>query len=45
MKLAMHRIGWGLLALVLLALFALLTWEPFFAEQPGKAPPARHYSA
>ncbi|MDE2561470.1 MAG: acylase [Sphingomonadales bacterium] len=45
MKLALRRAGWALLALLMIALFALLTWEPFFAEQPGKAPPARHYSA
>ena len=39
------RIGWTLLALVLLTVLLLLTWEPFLARQPGPPPPAHVYSA
>ena len=39
------RLAWGLFVLILLALFALLNWEPFLAEQPGAPPPARAYRA
>ncbi|MFC4294535.1 penicillin acylase family protein [Novosphingobium tardum] len=36
------RLGWGMLALVLISLIALMTWEPLMAR-PGIAPPARPY--
>ncbi len=42
---AIKRLGWGALILVLLILFALLTWEPLFALDPGPPPPARAYKA
>jgi acyl-homoserine-lactone acylase len=39
------RIGWSGLALVLLALVALMAWEPFAAIAPGPPPPPRAYAA
>ncbi|MDE2595613.1 MAG: penicillin acylase family protein [Sphingomonadales bacterium] len=39
------RTGWSALALLLLALMALMCWEPFLAEQPGPPPPPRAYAA
>ncbi len=45
MRKPLIRTGWAIVALLLLALFALLTWEPFFAEQPGAPPPDRAYRA
>ncbi|MGB7655292.1 MAG: acylase [Novosphingobium sp.] len=39
------RAGWTTLGVTLTAMVVLASWEPFFAEQPGPPPPARHYSA
>lgn len=40
-----RRTGWALLVLVLVAVVALASWEPFLAEQPGPPPPLRKYTA
>ena len=37
--------GWTGLGVGLIALVGLMTWEPFFAEQPGPPPPAIKYTA
>jgi acyl-homoserine-lactone acylase len=42
--LILRRGGWVLLALLLIVLIGLMTWEPF-AATPGSPPPARAYSA
>ena len=39
------RASWSLLVITLLTLVGLMTWEPFFAEQPGPPPPAQKYTA
>ena len=39
------RAGWTALGVIMIALVGLMTWEPFFAEQPGPPPPARNYTA
>ena len=40
-----RRGAWTLLVIALVLLVALASAEPFWAEQPGKAPPARAYRA
>ena len=45
MRKGMARTGWIALILVMLAVIALASWEPFFAEQPGAPPPDRKYTA
>ena len=44
MKTWVVRAGWALLVLVLAALVALMTWEPYFARE-GTPPPERAYTA
>ena len=39
------RVSWSLLVITLLTLVGLMSWEPFFAEQPGPPPPAQKYTA
>ena len=39
------RTAWTLLAVIMLTIAALASWEPFFAEQPGPPPPSRKYTA
>ncbi len=39
------RAGWTVLGVSLAAVVALVSWEPFFAEQPGPPPPDRKYTA
>ena len=41
----LKRASWTALAIVLLLIVALASWEPFFAEQPGTPPPAKAYIA
>ncbi|MBO9499361.1 MAG: penicillin acylase family protein [Novosphingobium sp.] len=44
MRKAFARIGFAVLAVLLIAFIALRTWEPFAATR-GAPPPARHYAA
>ncbi len=39
------RAGGTLLVTILVAVVALASWEPFFAQQPGPPPPLRAYAA
>jgi acyl-homoserine-lactone acylase len=41
----LQRAGWTLLVTILVAVVALASWEPFFAEQPGPPPPPHKYVA
>ncbi len=45
MRKGVARSGWIVLGLLVAGFVALASWEPFFSEQPGAAPPVRHYTA